>query len=215
MAQTPKCSLCNSKTNLFNESRNKKYYKCQNCFSIMLDPLDYVSMEEEKARYLTHNNDIHDIRYQEFVSPIVEKIKDNYDLNHLGLDYGAGTGPVATSLLEKEGYRVRLYDPYFHYYPENLCKKYDYIICSEVIEHFHKPYDEFKSLINMLNENGTIFCMTSLYDEDIDFNSWNYKNDETHVFFYHNRAIEWIKNEFGFSKVEIDDKLITFTKRQE
>lgn len=30
-------------------------------------------------------------------------------------------------------------------------RKYDYIICSEVIEDFHNPYDEFKSLSNMLN----------------------------------------------------------------
>jgi hypothetical protein len=27
-------------------------------------------------------------RYQKFVSPIVEKVRDHYDTNHLGLDYG-------------------------------------------------------------------------------------------------------------------------------
>ena len=38
----------------------------------MLDPLDYLSQEEEKERYKNHNNDVNDPRYQKFVSPIVE-----------------------------------------------------------------------------------------------------------------------------------------------
>ncbi|MGO1820189.1 MAG: hypothetical protein ACTH0S_10965 [Senegalia sp. (in: firmicutes)] len=64
----------------------------------------------------------------------------------------------------------------------------------------------------MLNIGGSIFCMTSLYDEDIDFKNWYYKNDETHVFFYHKKALEWIKNEFNFSDLAIDEKLIKLTK---
>ena len=212
LTTSTKYLLCSSRTEVFYKSKNKDYHKCENCFSIMLDPSNYVTSEEEKARYDTHNNDIHDIGYQNFVSPIVESVKENYSTNHLGLDYGAGPGPVITSLLENAGYNINLYDPYFHCYPENLSKKYDYIICSEVIEHFHKPYNEFKCLSNMLNENGSIFCMTSIYDEDINFDKWYYKNDETHVFFYHKKALEWIKKEFGFSDLKIDGKLIKLIK---
>ncbi|SDK13343.1 Methyltransferase domain-containing protein [Alkalibacterium thalassium] len=178
----------------------------------MLDPLDYLSQEEEKERYKNHNNDVNDPRYQKFVSPIVEKVRDHYDTNHLGLDYGAGTGPVITSLLEKEGYALRLYDPFFHLYPKKLSIKYDYIICSEVIEHFHHPYEEFKSLAEMLKPKGSIFCLTSLYNEEIDFETWYYKNDDTHVFFYHKKALEWIRNKFDFSDFFIDGKLIKLTK---
>ncbi len=178
----------------------------------MLDPSNYLTNEEEKERYEAHNNDVNDTRYQKFVSPIVEGVKDNYNTNHTGLDYGAGTGPVITSLLEKKGYDVKLYDPFFHNYSENLCKKYDYIICSEVMEHFHNPYYEFKSLTKILNSKGTIFCMTSLYNEDINFENWYYKNDPTHVFFYHKKALEWIKNKFSFSDLQIDGKLIKLIK---
>lgn len=178
----------------------------------MLDPFNYVDSKEEKERYKVHNNDINDMGYQRFVSPLVESVKRNYNRDHMGLDYGAGPGPIVTSLLEKEAYHIKLYDPYFHVYPENLHRKYDYIICSEVIEHFHNPYDEFKSLSNMLNPNGAIMCMTSLYEEDIDFKNWYYKNDKTHVFFYNRKALEWIKEEFNFSKLEIDGKLIELTK---
>jgi cyclopropane fatty-acyl-phospholipid synthase-like methyltransferase len=178
----------------------------------MLDASDYVSSEAEKERYSTHNNDINDIRYQEFVSPIVEAVKKSYKTNHLGLDYGAGTGPVITSLLEKEGYSLNLYDPYFHDYPNNLQMEYDYIVCCEVMEHFHHPHDEFRRLYNLLNLGGSLFCMTSLYDESIDFESWYYKNDETHVFLYHRKGLEWIKNEFGFLDVCVEGKLIQFKK---
>lgn len=212
LTTSTKCLLCNSKTKLFYKNKNKKYYKCENCFSVMLDPSNFLTSEEEKERYESHNNDVDDIRYQKFVSPIVESVKNNYDTSHTGLDYGAGTGPVITSLLAKEGYDIKLYDPFFHHYPENLSKKYDYIICSEVIEHFYNPYHEFKSLTNMLNSKGCIFCMTSLYDEGIDFKNWYYKNDETHVFFYHKKALKWIKNKFNFSYLEIDGKLVKLTK---
>ena len=51
------CSLCSSRTKLLYKIKNKKYYKCDNCFSVMLDPLDYLSQEEEKERYKNHNND--------------------------------------------------------------------------------------------------------------------------------------------------------------
>lgn len=206
------CLLCSHKTKLFYEFRNNNYYQCQGCSSLMLDPANYPSWEEEKEIYKTHNNDVKDIRYQNFVSPIVEAVKSSYNKNHKGLDFGAGTGPVITSLLEKEVYEINLYDPFFHFYPENLQKKYDYIICCEVIEHFHNPYDEFRKLTNMLSSKGSIFCMTSLYDESINFKNWNYKNDETHVFFYHKKALEWIKKEFAFSKLEIEGKLIKLRK---
>lgn len=207
-----KCSLCDSKTKLFYKIENEKYYKCINCSSVMLDPVNYVTSKEEKKRYEIHNNDIEDIGYQQFVSPVIKSIKEYYTPDHIGLDYGAGTGPVITTLLEEQGYNINLYDPYFHHYPENLNKKYDYIICCEVIEHFYNPYDEFNSLTSMLNIEGSIFCMTSLYDEDINFKTWYYKNDETHVFFYHKRAIEWIKNKFEFTEVNIAGKLIKFSK---
>lgn len=212
LARSTRCLLCNSKTDLFYQDKDKIYYRCRGCFSIILDPSNHVDDKEEKERYKLHNNNVKDLGYQRFVSPLVESVKANYKRDHMGLDYGAGTSPVAASLLEKEGYHIKLYDPYFHAYPENLYRKYDYIICSEVIEHFYNPYHEFKNLSKILNPSGSIICMTSLYEEDIDFKNWYYKNDKTHVFFYHRKALEWIKDEFDFSKLDIDGKLIKLSK---
>ncbi len=212
MSTITNCLLCNSEVYLFYKELNKHYFKCKNCHSIMLNPTDYISNDEEKSRYETHNNDVDDVRYQQFVSPIVNGVIANYNNNHLGLDFGAGTGPVITSELKKAGYNLNLYDPYFHNYPENLKINYDYIVCCEVMEHFYNPYVEFKKLSKMLNPKGSIFCMTEIYDETIDFANWYYKNDDTHVFFYHKKAIQWIKLEFDFKTVDINKRLIKFSK---
>lgn len=207
-----KCPLCQGQAFDFLEFRNRKYYRCEICASIFLDPSDYLSEESEKQRYETHNNDVEDLGYQSFVSPIVEAIRKDYSRKHLGLDYGAGTGPVISFMLKREGYEINLYDPYFHKYPDNLKKAYDYIICCEVIEHFYQPYKEFKRLYSLLKPGGSLLCMTNLYYEEIDFNKWHYKDDITHVFIYHKKAIEWIKNKIGFSQVEINERLIQFYK---
>jgi hypothetical protein len=53
--------------------------------------------------------------------------------------------------------------------------------------------------------------MTDIYNENIDFHKWYYKNDLTHVFIYHKKTIEWIKNNIGFDDVFIDERLIVFS----
>jgi len=176
-------------------------------------PLDLLpTLEAEKARYETHNNDIENERYQQFVSPITNAILENHEPSELGLDFGAGSGPVITSMLEKSGYKPLLYDPIFHNFPELLEREYDYIFACEVIEHLHNPHEEFKRLMNILKPKGKIYCMTHIYEDSIDFDKWYYKNDFTHVFIYTKETIHWIAAEFGFSKVKIDNRLITFWK---
>ena len=61
-----------------------------------------------------------------------------------------------------------------------------------------KPKMEFRSLKNMLNQKGKLYCMTDIYGESINFSKWYYKNDPTHVFFYHKNTVHWIQKEFGF-----------------
>lgn len=204
------CTLCNSKAALYHKSRQKKYYKCSNCLSLFLDPNNYLSREKEKARYEEHNNDVDDSGYQRFVSPIVNEIKLRYNKNHKGLDFGAGTGPVITKLLQDEGFSIELYDPFFWNNAKVLRSTYDYIICCEVIEHFHFPQKEFTLLRSLLKPGGVLYCMTEIYSEDIDFQNWYYKNDFTHVFFYHRNALKWIQEHFHFSGIKIKGRLIEF-----
>ena len=203
------CPLCKSNSNNFCK---KVYYQCVNCYGLFRPAQLLPTLEAEKNRYETHNNDVENEGYQNFVSPITNAILENHDAEEVGLDFGAGSGPVIANMLERKGYKPLLYDPIFHNYPELLERKYNYIFACEVIEHLHNPYDEFSRLYNILNTNGKLYCMTHLYDKSIDFDRWYYKNDFTHVFIYTRETIHWIATEIGFSDYKIDDRLITFWK---
>ena len=166
----------------------------------------------EKSRYEEHINDVNDLGYQNFVLPITSSVLKDFSPTDKGLDFGAGTGPVISKILADNNYSIVQYDIFFHNYPDLLKTKYNYIVCCEVIEHFYHPKKEFELLLNLLQPNGKLFCMTDLYNENIDFHKWYYKNDQTHVFIYHKNTIEWIQKEIGFSDITIDGRLITFSK---
>ncbi len=205
------CPLCSGLGEMFYNKPKRKYYKCTNCnslfvpFSLLPDP------QKEKTRYLNHNNDVNDPRYQNFVMPVVNAIENDFTTTAYGLDYGAGTGPVISKLLHDKGYKIMQYDPLF--FPDwNLLEKtYDYIVCCEVAEHFFKPKQEFSRLKKLLNPGGKLYCKTSIYEDKIDFNNWRYKNDPTHVFIYSKKTMEWIKEKFGFSEMNIQEGLIIFS----
>ena len=205
-----RCILCQGDTEEFMNFRDARYLKCKSCKSIMMDPDDYISSKKEKERYEEHNNDVNDKRYQGFVYPIVESVLKDYNKTDKGLDFGAGTGPVITKLLRDNKYDIKIYDPFFANKKYKLEEKYDYIVCCEVAEHFHQPRVEFEILRNMLNPGGSLYIMTNIYDEEIDFKSWFYKNDETHVFFYHRNALEYIRDRYDFSNMEIVDDMIIY-----
>jgi hypothetical protein len=204
------CPLCNAKSQFFSKTRGREYYQCSLCLSVFLTPSQRLSAEHEGERYCKHNNDIHSVGYQKFVGPMVDAVKLRFPPNHSGLDYGAGPGPVASYLLENLGYSITKYDPFFFPSTNVLNRKYDFIICSEVAEHFYNPYLEFQRLKGLLNPNGALFCLTELFNDEVIFDAWHYKNDETHVFFYHPRALEFIAKEFNFSSVQINERLIVF-----
>ncbi|MFO7887769.1 MAG: class I SAM-dependent methyltransferase [Eubacteriales bacterium] len=207
------CNLCKGRSNVFYEIKDIKYYKCSRCNSIFMDPENYLTYEEEKKRYKEHNNDVDDVRYQNFVSDIVGKVMKDWNYKYtLGLDFGAGTGPVITKLLKDAGYDIDMYDPFFFDKEKHLNKKYDYIVACEVVEHFHNPLKEFELLYSLLKEGGRIYCKTEIYFDYIDFKSWYYKNDPTHVFFYNKKAFEWMVKNIGFKEYKVDNRVIILTK---
>lgn len=205
------CPLCKSESTIFFERKERLYHQCNTCFGIFVDKSLLPDPNDEKMRYEEHNNDVEDKGYQNFVSPITNSIISDFKPQHIGLDFGAGTGPVAAKILSENKYNVKLYDPFFHYQPKLLKCTYDYIICSEVMEHFHNPKKEFILLKSLLKPNGKLYCFTHIYDPNIKFDNWYYKNDLTHVFFYHLNSLKFIKENFGFTEMHINKKLIIFS----
>ncbi len=187
------------------------FFLCPCCLGIFKNKSDYVDPDAEIRRYKEHNNDVNDIRYQKFVSPITHHVLHNFSPIHRGLDFGSGTDPVVSKLLQDNGYDICQFDPFFSNKPDLLTTEtYDYIVSCEVIEHFHDPDAEFKRLYQLLKPNGELICMTHLYDNDIDFKAWYYKNDPTHVFFYQPKTINFIADLYGFSDVKINGRLVLF-----
>ncbi|MFH1362319.1 MAG: class I SAM-dependent methyltransferase, partial [bacterium] len=202
-----KCPLCFALATPFRAIKGKEYLSCGSCGGIFLAPQYHLSLAEEKERYLTHNNDVNDPRYQEFVRPIVDAVVKSFGAQDHGLDFGCGTGPVISKLLTDRGYSLLRYDPFFYDQSEALTGKYDFIVCSEVIEHFRQPAKEFKLLKDLLKVNGALFCLTERFTGKTDFANWYYKNDPTHLFFYQQKTLEWLRDNFGFSSLEISGRL--------
>ena len=203
------CTLCGS---TLTNKKDEYYYNCDICKAIVKDKKYYLTADKEKARYETHNNDVNDIRYQNFVLPITNYVIEEILPGHKGLDFGSGTGPVISSMLMEKGYDIVQYDPFFAPKQNVLNNMYDYIVCCEVIEHFYNPKTEIDRLVSLLKVNGILLIMTMLYNDQIDFNKWNYRNDSTHVFIYRKETIEYIANE---KKLEIDiltDRFIVLRK---
>jgi len=206
----PSCPLCGSSSVLLHTLLNRNYFRCSQCKSAFADPSNHLSYDDEESRYLEHNNDIYDPGYRDFVKPIIETVLSKFLPEHEGLDFGAGTGPVISQMLTENGYCIKQFDPFFCNKPEVLTRQYDYIVCCEVIEHFHNPYREFIQLKSLLKPGGMLICMTDIFYDDIDFAKWYYKNDPTHVFFYHPTSLSFIKAEFGFTSYMLNGRVIRF-----
>ncbi len=211
-SNTSLCPLCSSKAAFFEQGRYGSYFSCPQCGGIFLHEKDRMNEIQEKNRYLEHNNNIYDEGYRNFVSPIINAVKKNNKSVDEGLDFGAGPGPVISTMLKESSYSISLYDPFFHYNPAALEKKYNYIILCEVMEHFYNPNSEFTKLYSLLLPGGKLYCMTALYDQSINFKTWYYVSDHSHVFFYSLKTLSWIEKNMGFTTHSVDKRLIIFEK---
>jgi SAM-dependent methyltransferase len=201
------CPLCNTVSKLFYKNT---HYKCECCAGVFKAKEFHLIGDDEKNIYEKHKNDSSDKRYQDFLSPITNSVLNDKTKNSLGLDFGCGKDSAIIKVLRDNDYKIYGYDLFYLDDKSLLEKKYDYITSSEVIEHFQEPNKEFTLLKSLLKGDGSLYLMTDIYDESIDFDKWYYKNDPTHIFMYQRKTFEWIKDSFGFSRVEIEGRLIRF-----
>ena len=207
------CIVCKNQEAVdFKNIKQKRYWKCSYCEAIFLDKEFYLSSNDEYKHYLTHNNDVNDPRYKQFLSnlmlPLIERIK----LNSIGLDYGCGPGPALSLMLREKGYQMFNYDPFFHPKKSNLLKKYDFISCSETVEHFHNPFYEFTRFNELLNDGGIIGIMTNFHSKENIFENWYYIKDPTHVVFYSKNTFLIIAKMFKWDCEFLNNNLVFFKK---
>lgn len=198
------CILCDTESRLFfvEAKSGRAYFHCPRCDLRFLDPAKRLSESLERARYETHQNDVTNPGYQNFVRPLYALIKNRIKSSASILDFGCGEGPVLTHLLVQDGYSISLYDPFFRPDTKVLQRKYDFVFAVEVIEHFYDPSQELGRLRELLEAGGALAVMTNFYRDEIDFKTWVYRNDKTHVCFYSAKTMEWIRARFGFASYE-------------
>lgn len=146
-----------------------------------------------------HRNDPRDEDYRRFLSRLAGPLLQRLPPQAEGLDYGCGPGPALADMFREAGHRMRLFDPLFSPDPEPLEGFYDFITCTEVIEHFHRPAEEFARLDRMFRPGGWLGFMTCFQTDDDRFASWHYRRDPTHVVFYRDVTLCHVARRFGWA----------------
>ena len=162
---------------------------------------------------LMHDNNPDDERYRDFLSRLWNVLRSNANRrrSRLGLRLAA-PGPALVQMMREEGFSARKYDLYFFPDPEPLTKKYDFIACTETVEHLRKPREVFDLFDSLLEPNGTLGIMTGILDDHSKFADWGYQRDPTHIAFYSRKTMRWIAERMNW-KVEFPAQNIAiFTK---
>ena len=179
------CRVCEkSEAEMFGTFEQSVYFRCVRCVATFLSPHQLPSADVELAQYKTHENCVDDPGYRAFLARLAKPLLERLPASRTGLDYGCGPGPALAGMLREAGHRVALYDPFFAPLSDALRQQYDFITCTEVAEHFHKPAEEFRKLDTMLRPNGLLAMMTAFQTDDARFANWHYRRDPTHVVFY-------------------------------
>lgn len=175
------------------------YWRCAACEASFLDPGQIPSWRDASAYYLRHENDADDPGYRRFLARLAEPLLARLAPRSRGLDYGCGPGPALAAMLREAGHRMTVYDPLFRPDPAALEQAYDFITCTEVIEHFHHPAEEFERLDRLLRPGGWLGLTTCFQTEDSRFAGWHYRRDPTHVVFYREATLRHVAAARGWS----------------
>lgn len=227
--KTSICKLCNEKTNyLFSmeiaQSIQANYYECKVCKTLQSYHLDNMSSNELKKFY--ESSDSLDLdngaAWRQYC--ILHRLKTLFRLkiirsfsleNFKVLDFGAGSGFVASSLKFKLGWDVYAYEPYTKPYFSTVKflknidevianKPYNLIVASEVFEHLNKPIDTLNIIRDVLYKDWFyVFVTTGLYIPGKRDKSWTYLAPMTgqHTTFYSTESMKKVGKILGASKI--------------
>lgn len=189
----------------------RRYLRCGRCECTFLDAAHRLDLPAERAYYELHENR-DDAGYRRFLQrmagPLLARLPPGSD----GLDFGCGPGPVLAAMLGDAGHRVRLFDPAFAPDTRTLDDRYDFVTCTEVIEHLHDPAAVFEQLAALLRPGGWLGVMTCFQTDDTRFAGWHYRRDPTHVVFYREATLRHVASTHGLT-LEIPYKDVALMQR--
>lgn len=190
-------------------------FKCSHCKLVFKNPKNYISKTKEFERYLTHQNNHNDQGYIEFLNKLINPLSTFLIAPFKAIDFGCGPGPTLSSLLKEKGGDIENFDPYFFNNLNLLDTTYDVVTSSEVVEHFKSPSDDWNLLVSLVKPNGLLGIMTLFIADEIDYKSWWYKNDFTHIVFYKEETFLYLAERFNLDIVFNDHKSVIIFKKRE
>lgn len=216
-----RCRLCSSITVSFFEQNQRNYERCTHCLLIQLRRSQCPSLEEEKAEYMLHNNDPYDPRYRRFLQGVTEAmiqwLTDEQRTSPDILDFGSGSGPTISVVLEERGWKVHNYDPLYSPDIKHIQRKYDVISSTEVVEHFYEPKSSWELLFSLLKNDGFLVVMTQSSDKHFtsdSFGKWRYIREKSHVAFYHTKTMKFLAQNYGMNLSILSPNIFGFSKAE-
>ena len=209
---TISCSLCGSRADLYHRDDRRRYYGCDHCGLVFVDPQCFLSREDELAAYQCHQNSPLDEGYRAFLSRLYEPMRDRVACGARGLDFGCGPGPTLSVMFEEQGLDMSIYDPFFAPDEGVLLELYDFVTATEVVEHFCTPKESLETLWGCVRPGGYLGLMTKRVINHDRFVDWHYKNDDTHVCFYSDDTFRWLESQWKARLEVIDNDVVIFTK---
>lgn len=210
------CPLCHGLSlnhSIVIGSDKQKCRLCENCFLISVDPIYFLEPSKEKARYEAHQNDPNNESYRKFIETLIVPLGKHLTPGMRLLDYGAGSGSPVSEILKGSDVTCFEYDPLFSPDISKLEKQYDCVVLSETIEHFKTPHSDLLKVVSLLTRNGILAIMTLFWNQQIDFSTWHYGRDPTHVCFYSKETLKWIEHHFNLRLLFCDDVRVAIFKR--
>jgi SAM-dependent methyltransferase len=208
------CPVCREGgARLFASVGGRDYLRCETCQATFLHPGQLPTREVERHEYGQHRNRPEDPAYRAFLAQLAGPLLQRLAPGRTGLDYGCGPGPALAAMLQEAGHRITLYDPFYDPDPRALEARYDFITCTEVVEHFHQPAREFARLAALLKPGGLLAIQTCLLTDDARFARWNYRRDPTHVVFYWEETFHHIARRHHWV-MEIPARNVVFLTRE-
>lgn len=189
-APLTRCTVCgHAGLSAFATIKGVAYLRCEVCQATLMDRPHWPGPEQEKAVYDLHENDASDPGYQRFLSKLANPLLERVPPGSAGLDFGCGPGPALAPMLGSAGMTMALYDPIYYPGGQVLKARYDFITCTEVVEHLQDPAGTFELLDGLLRPGGWLAVMTCFQTDDSRFANWHYRRDPTHIVFYREQTL--------------------------
>jgi SAM-dependent methyltransferase len=199
MNAVPPCPLCSAASSTLHYGGGERdFWHCGLCDLVFVAASARLPYKEEIARYRHHRNDERDSAYVDFLSRLAVPMIERTPVGACGVDYGSGPSPALAQIMERAGRPTVAYDPVFRAEVALVDGSYDFLTCSEVIEHVHDPMALLERFATLVKPGGIVGIMTTCRDPAQPFGEWWYARDPTHVCFYSEATMRWIAKRFGW-----------------